>query len=139
MGLENSRLTFPGAAEIRDIYHASQNAAAIHENDPAQAGKRRALGLPGLWTILDKRPRSSWPTFCRGDCGSGGEVSMLEFEARGLPYLFKPRQTAKIKDLIVRMMRRGKAWPDCGDGWEAFGKLDPALGLDPHAARYSCA
>lgn len=85
-------------------------------------GKESAgtLGLPGLWTILDKLPRSSWPTFCRGDCGYGSEASMLEFEARGLPYLFKLRHTAKIKDLVVRMMRQGGAWQDCGDGWQAL-------------------
>lgn len=38
---ENCRLTFPGAAEILDFYHASEHvgqlAAAIHDNEPAQA------------------------------------------------------------------------------------------------------
>jgi hypothetical protein len=37
---ENCRLTFPGAIEILDFYHASEHvgqfAAAIHDNDPAQ-------------------------------------------------------------------------------------------------------
>ena len=45
---------------------------------------------------------------------------MLGFEARGLPYLFKLRHTSKVKDLVVRMMRRGEAWQDCGDGWRAL-------------------
>ena len=79
-----------------------------------------ALGLPGLWRTLEKLPRSSWPTFARGDCAYGSEVSMLEFEARGLPYLFKLRHTSKVKELVVRMMRRGEAWQDCGDGWQAL-------------------
>jgi hypothetical protein len=42
---ENCRLTFPGAAEILDFYHASEHvgqlAAAIHDHDPAQAGTCR--------------------------------------------------------------------------------------------------
>lgn len=42
---ENSRLTFPGAVEILDFYHASEHvgqlAAAIHDEDPAQAAAAR--------------------------------------------------------------------------------------------------
>jgi len=44
-----------------------------------------ALGLPGLWQMLAGLPRSSWPTFARGDCGFGNENIMVEFESRGLP------------------------------------------------------
>ncbi len=40
--------------------------------------------------------------------------------ALGLPYLFKLRHTAKVKELVVRMMRQGALWQDCGDGWEAM-------------------
>ena len=79
-----------------------------------------ALGLPGLWKTLEQLPRSSWPTFIRGDCGYGNEVSMLECEERGVPHLFKPRHTAKVKDLVMRMMRLGAKWQDCGDGWQAL-------------------
>jgi hypothetical protein len=43
---ENCRLTFPGAAEILDFYHASEHvgqlAAAIHDNDSAQAAACRS-------------------------------------------------------------------------------------------------
>ena len=28
--------------------------------------------------------------------------------------------TAKVKDLVNRMMRQGALWQDCGDGWEAL-------------------
>ena len=85
-------------------------------------GKQHAAarGLPGLWQTLEKLPRSSWPTFARGDCGYGNEAVMLEFEERLLPYLFKLRHTAKVKELVVRMMRRGAAWVDCGEGWQAL-------------------
>ncbi len=79
-----------------------------------------AKGLPGLWQTLEKLPRHQWPTFSRGDCGYGSETTMLEHEERGLPYLFKLRHTAKVKDLVLRMMRQGTAWQDCGDGWQAL-------------------
>ena len=43
---ENCRLSFPGAVEILDFYHASEHvgqlAAAIHDNDPAQAAACRS-------------------------------------------------------------------------------------------------
>jgi hypothetical protein len=79
-----------------------------------------AKGLPELWQTLDKLPRHQWPTFVRGDCGYGSEVTMLDHEQRGLPYLFKLRHTAKVKDLVTRMMRQGALWQDCGDGWQAL-------------------
>jgi hypothetical protein len=47
--------------------------------------------------------------------------------ATRLPYLFKLRHTAKVKDLVIRMMRQGADWLDCGDGWQA---LETALRLN---------
>ncbi|HXS29989.1 MAG TPA: transposase, partial [Steroidobacteraceae bacterium] len=69
---------------------------------------------------LEALPRSSWPTFGRGDCGYGSEKLMEEFESRQLPYLFKLRHTLKVKVLVQQMMRGGAGWQDCGDGWEAM-------------------
>ena len=77
-------------------------------------------GLPGLWQTLEKLPRHQWPTFTRGDCGYGSEAVMLEHEARGLPYLFKMRHTTKVKELVIRMMRQGALWQNCGDGWQSL-------------------
>ena len=79
-----------------------------------------AKSLPGLWQTLEKLPRAQWPTFVRGDCGYGQEAIMLECEERLVPYLFKLRHTAKVKDLVQRMMREGARWQDCGDGWQAL-------------------
>ena len=79
-----------------------------------------AKGLPGLWGMLEKLPRHQWPTFIRGDCGYGSESVMLECETRLLPYLFKLRHTAKVKELVIRMMHQGALWQDCGDGWQAL-------------------
>ena len=58
--------------------------------------------------------------------GGGGERIMLEHEERGLPYLFKQRHTPKVRDLVVRMMRQGALWQDCGEVWLA---LEPAIRL----------
>ena len=77
-------------------------------------------GLPGLWQTLEKLPRHQWPTFTRGDCGYGSEAVMLEHEARSLPYLFKMRHTTKVKELVIRMMRQGALWQNCGDGWQSL-------------------
>lgn len=79
-----------------------------------------AHGMPELWKTLGKLPRSSWPTYARGDCGYGNERVMLEFEERGLPYLFKLRHTPKVKALVKTMMWHGAFWQDCGDGWQAL-------------------
>lgn len=79
-----------------------------------------AKGLPGLWRTLARLPRYQWPTFTRGDCGYGSEAIMLEHEELNLPYLFKLRHTAKVKELVTRMMRQGALWQDCGEGWQAL-------------------
>ena len=79
-----------------------------------------ARGMPELWKTLGKLPRSQWPTYARGDCGYGNEAVMLEFEERALPYLFKLRHTAKVKELVKAMMGRGALWQECGDGWQAL-------------------
>jgi len=85
-------------------------------------GKQNAgkYGMPGLWAILDKFPRTHWPTFVRGDCGYGNEIILSEAEERGLPYLFKLRQTKLVQKLIVKMLQRTSRWVDAGDGWEVI-------------------
>ena len=40
---------------------------------------------PGLWALLDRLPRDSWPALVRGDAGFGVESIMAEVEARGFP------------------------------------------------------
>jgi len=58
------------------------------------------------------RPWKNSPTFTRGDSGYGSEAVITEHEERGLPYLFNLRHTAKVKDLVNRMMRQGALWQD---------------------------
>lgn len=73
--------------------------------------------MPGLWRFLDALPRTCWPEFIRGDCGYGNERDMAEAECRDLAYLFKLRQTSKVKTLVRQMFCHG-AWEPAGQGFE---------------------
>jgi hypothetical protein len=85
-------------------------------------GKEHAArhALPGLWSLLDRLPRTHWPAMVRGDCGYGNEVLLSAAEERALPCLFKLRHTAKVKTLIGQALRAGGAWEEAGDGWEVM-------------------
>jgi len=85
-------------------------------------GKEHAAahGLSGLWSTLSALPRSRWPTFARGDCGYGNEPLMQEFEAQGLPYLFKLRHTLKVKQLVQSCLREQAGWLEAGEGWQVM-------------------
>lgn len=77
-------------------------------------------GMPKLWETLRMLPRERWPTFARADCAYGNDRILKEFEQEALPYLFKMRHTAKVKELVQHCMGVGGAWIDAGDGWEAM-------------------
>jgi hypothetical protein len=72
----------------------------------------------GLWAVLDRIPRDSWPTLLRGDTGFGNEPIIRGAEQRGLAYLFKLRLTANVKRTIERLSRQ-REWTNAGQGWEA--------------------
>jgi len=73
--------------------------------------------MPGLWAFLEGFKREAWPCFIRGDCAFGNERDMNDAEARGLPYLFKLRQTSKVKRLIEQVFARAD-WVPAGQGWQ---------------------
>ncbi len=75
--------------------------------------------MPGLWHFLDGLPRAAWPGMIRGDCAFGNERDMSEAEARGVPYLFKLRQTSNVKRLIQQAFC-SKDWTPAGQGWEGL-------------------
>ena len=75
--------------------------------------------MPGLWAFLDRVPRGGWPNFIRGDCTFGNERDMRDAEARCIPYLFKLRQTSKVKALIEQLFSRTD-WMKAGGGWEGI-------------------
>ena len=74
----------------------------------------------GLWNILDSMPIHLWPAFIRGDIGFGNEGTMNGCEERGVNYLFKLRQTVKIKKIIQELEKSNLAeLTDAGSGWKA--------------------
>ena len=72
---------------------------------------------PGLWAFLRGLPQHALPYFIRGDCNFGNERDTNDAETRGMPYLFKLRQTGKVKTLIKQVFGRGD-WEPAGQGWE---------------------
>lgn len=71
---------------------------------------------PGLWALLDRLGPENWPALLRGDADWGTEANMSRAEQEGVPYLFKLRATAKVKQLIAKLT--GEAgWADAGQGW----------------------
>ena len=73
--------------------------------------------MPGLWAFLEGLPRETLPCFIPGDCDFGSERDMHDAETRGMPYLFKLRQTGKVKALIKQVFCRND-WEPAGQGWE---------------------
>ena len=73
--------------------------------------------LPGLIELIEGLPQDKRPALVRGDCGQGGEPTMVALEARGTPYLFKLRLTKNVKRYIERMFATPE-WSDAGQGWQ---------------------
>jgi hypothetical protein len=86
-----------------------------------QAGNQTAskYAQPGLWNWLDRRPREQWPKLLRGDIGWGTEAMMVECEKRGQDYLFKIRQTPKVKQHVAQLVGRGD-WMPAGGDWQGM-------------------
>ena len=97
-------------------------AAKLVLNVDVQAGNLTAseYAQPTLWGWLESRERKDWPTFLRGDIAYGNENMMQGAEQRGVPYLFKLRQTKGVARLIARLAARGDkaGWRSAGQGWE---------------------
>lgn len=83
-----------------------------------QAGNEAASSCaqPGFWTYFDTLPAALRPVFIRGDIGWGTERMMQEAEQRDQAYLFKIRQSAKIKELLTGSFATDQ-WEAAGQGW----------------------
>jgi hypothetical protein len=92
-----------------------------------QAGNQTASSFaqPELWSLLDGLPKSSQPAFLRGDCGWGNERAIEGAEQRKIPYLFKLKQSANVKKLIVKLLGN-EQWVEAGQKWQG---LDAELQL----------
>lgn len=84
--------------------------------------------MPGLWRIIDGLPVSRRPRMIRGDVSYGNEKGMVAAETRSQPYLFKLRQTTKVKTQIRDLECDSAAWSDAGDGWEGTEKALKLMG-----------
>jgi hypothetical protein len=83
-------------------------------------GKEHAggYGMPSLWRLLDGLPAHCRPRLVRGDVSYGNEKGMVECEQRAQPYLFKLRQTTKVRRQIEQLERTPGVWHDLSDGWQ---------------------
>lgn len=72
---------------------------------------------PGLWALLERLGPARRPVCIRGDCAWGNQGAMSEAEARGQDYLFKLKQSTRVRDLIERLFGR-EDWSDADQGWE---------------------
>jgi hypothetical protein len=102
------------------VYHTFfMGAARLVLDVEVQPGKQTAAhhSLPGLWRMVDERPKGSRPWLIRGDCAFGQDHLMCQAESRNQDYLFKLRLTRKPRDLIKQMEQEG-GWVDAGKGWE---------------------
>jgi Transposase DDE domain group 1 len=84
-----------------------------------QAGNEMAASYtsPDLWSLLERIPKHQWPEFIRGDCAFGTDGVMHVAEQKGVPYLFKIKQTKNVKRLIEKLMLN-RGWTNAGQGWE---------------------
>ncbi len=86
-----------------------------------QAGNQTASSYaqPELWKFIDSLPAAARPAFVRGDCGWGTEKMMVEAEGQKLAYLFKLKQSSKVKRLIQQAFSR-QDWVEAGQGWKGI-------------------
>jgi Transposase DDE domain group 1 len=84
-----------------------------------QAGNQTAssYALPNFWAYFDTLPQALRPVFIRGDTGWGNEGMMQQAEQRAQAYLFKIRQSVKIKELLASSFTINQ-WQPAGQGWE---------------------
>jgi hypothetical protein len=73
--------------------------------------------LPGLIELIERLAPEKRPALVRGDCGQGGEPTMVALEERNVRYLFKLRLTKNVKRYIERMFATPE-WSDAGQGWQ---------------------
>lgn len=79
------------------------------------AGK---YSLARLWELLDTMPGHCRPRLIRGDIAFGNERAMIGCEHRNLEFLFKLKQSVKVKNLISELNFSNEYWHDAGQGWQ---------------------
>jgi hypothetical protein len=84
-----------------------------------QAGNQTAplYAQPELWAFVDGLAERDRPIFLRGDSHWGAEKALVGAEERKLGYLFKLKQSAKVKKLIGQLFRKPD-WVEAGQQWQ---------------------
>ena len=101
-------------------YHSYQMAnTRLVMNVEVAPGNHTAsmYSAPELWQLLERLAPHERPAMIRGDNAFGAEPIMVRAEALQMPYLFKLRQTTRVKGLIERLFREAH-WQAAGQGWE---------------------
>jgi hypothetical protein len=110
------------------VYHSYfiANLRVVLEVEVPAGNQTAALyAQPELWALLDGLEQRSRPVFLRGDCSWGTERAMQGAEQRNLPYVFKLKQSVKVKKLIDQLFREDR-WVEAGQQWQG---LDAELKL----------
>ena len=87
-----------------------------------RAGKEHAAshGSSRLWALWDSLPVECRPWLACGDTGFGNEGLMSECERRKQDYLFRLRQSKRVKDLIAAVTRNtATCWTPTSRRWSA--------------------
>lgn len=84
-------------------------------------GKEHAAshGRANLWRLWGSLPRECRPRLVCGDASYGQEALMSECEERSQGYLFRQRQTQRVKQLVRALEQQG-GWCATLRGWEAL-------------------
>lgn len=82
---------------------------------------------PQLFAFIDQLSPEEQPAFLRGDSGFGNEGTIVEAEERQIDYLFKLRQTKKVKQLIQALFTQAE-WTNAGKNWEGTQSRLPLSG-----------
>ena len=87
-----------------------------------RAGKEHAAchGSSALWALWDRLPVDRRPWLACGDSGFGQEGLMVQCELRQQQYLFRLRQSSRVKSLIKTLIgQTALAWTKAERGWSA--------------------
>lgn len=84
-----------------------------------RSGKEHAAchGLDHLWRLWERLAPAQRPWLVCGDTGFGQEKLMSQCEAREQAYLFRQRNTVRVKQLVTLLEGQG-GWQKVREGWE---------------------
>jgi hypothetical protein len=76
-------------------------------------------GRANVWQVWESLPRDCRPWLICGDANYGNQGLLAECETRGQKYLFRSRQSPRIKQL-VRLLEAKGGWRPAVNGWEGL-------------------